>query len=354
MSDDDLKTILRTAADRQAYQPVDATSLIQRADRIRRRRRWGAGATVALVLGGAFAAPAAFDAVRTVEPPVAGGTPTAAVLSGTPMPSVGRGDAALEGVDAIEAIRRCTVQWTTALGRPPRGKVFSKAALGSKWAQPGGWFVLGSAAEPKDFDCSLPGDTVPSAADRAAVEAPDVPSDEREVLRRCSARYWHDITGWTVVGRSHEPGLASGLVAVSPSGKYVASCFLTVPYLRWQLRQFMNIKPVQAPPASVYSMTPKTWRSTPLFDKAREVCDAQTECRILLFEARRMPLNVAKLRVRTNTRTVEVPVHDGWFVYTIGRNDASFPDQRAVKVEAIDTTGRSLGQLATWPLDYMN
>ncbi|MFC0624594.1 hypothetical protein [Kribbella deserti] len=343
MSDDDLKTMLRGAADRRTYPRIDVGPLIERADRIRRRRRWGAGTAVAIAVSLILAAPMTVKAINEPEPPV--------TFSGTPMPGVGRGDEALAKVTGAEAMRRCELQWSTTLGRPVKGEVLAKVGVDTRPVQPGAVIMMVSQDEQGMFDCAIPGDTAPSAADLDAFAEPDPPTEQGEILRRCSTRFWHDLSSWTVQSISVEPGLASGLIALSPSGKYVVKCFLTAPKARSQLWDKSGIEPVRPAPKGLSELSPLSKSSQMIFDRAIQLCARKPDdCRILLPEAGRVPRNVAKLHVQTNTATYEVPVRDGWFVYTIGRNNEPF-EHVAVKVSAYDATGRNLGPVRGWPLD---
>ncbi len=151
------------------------------------------------------------------------------------MPGVAAGDAALATVSKAEAIRRCQLRWNTIEGR-------TMPSITSVFGPDDGTFNAGEqvvvsptpisvddlSQPPRDdmFFCVIPGDLMPRNAELAAAADDRVPAGRQAMLRRCSAVVWHDLSTWTVVTSSVAGGTAGALIALSPSGRYVAQCWL--------------------------------------------------------------------------------------------------------------------------------
>lgn len=201
--------------------PIDPHAMLTRGRRSRRNRRLlGAGGGmlgVAAIVAGASMLPGLV--VADPDPAVASTKPS--VLTDEPdfsaVPGVPRGEAGVGGlVSAAEANRRCSVR-NPDIDRPLRSAP-SRPAGGTADYQ----------LKPGDraADCTVPGGDKPSAKLVEAVQKDPVPATLKDQLRNCSVYFWTDMTKWRVVASDFQPGYGAALVAISPTGKSVASCTL--------------------------------------------------------------------------------------------------------------------------------
>jgi hypothetical protein len=210
---------LHRLADTDPMTRIDATGLLERGRRGRRRRRVasisGLAAGVIAIGAGVALVPGIGSAHR--EPEVAG---TAAALF-TPLPGVPQGEAALGKITQAEAERRCTIRY----GAKPLAKFHPsvyRATMGLMSPLPGKKNMFGPG-------CTVPGDSRPTAAALAKVKADPVPQTADGQLLNCSVQMWHDLTKWRVTDTEQAEtgnGQVLRMLAVSPSGRSAASCDL--------------------------------------------------------------------------------------------------------------------------------
>ncbi len=212
--------------------PIDPHAMLTRGRRSRRTRRLlGAGggvAAVALVAIGATLLPG--SATPDVE--VAGSPQFSAV------PGVPRGEAGT-GVEltVTEANRRCALR-DPEVNRPLR-------------ANPRWWAGRLAMFDLKRGDraaiCMVPGGDKPSAALIAAARRDPVPTTTAGQLRNCSVGFWTDLTKWRVLASDVEPGVASSIVAMSPSGQSAVECVLLAKTKHEAARMHPNSQIYRAP-----------------------------------------------------------------------------------------------------------
>lgn len=391
-----LAELLRaTAAD--PLGPVNPDTVVARGERSLRRRRWSTVAAAGLTVGAVVLAATLLPDLGSTssgEPAPASQAPTMKpslrlTLGGArSIPENGRfgrielgsaADRPLRLLSAADAATRCRQQWSALAGRDvgpvtmkPRFFVFDLAdrpfgltpaerapfeaaqrlAEGKQGIrQPLEWYGYwpGTPAPVADragktFTCMIPGSRVPSAAELAEDRQGSIPADDAGLLRRCSTIFWHDFSGWRVTARQVEPGVAASLVATSPSGKLAVRCVVTDPSLRTSA-------------TGLYSGP--LWRSMISGTRVEQRLDlfgvglagggtwsCAGDCAGWLFKsAGRLPANVAKLVVRTpQGRTVETPVHDGWYALAFAHRDRSEQKRSGTgTLTAHDAGGKKLG-----------
>ena len=380
-----LAELLRTTA-ADPLEPVNPDAVVARGERSLRRRRWsavgGAGLTVAAVVLAATVLPD-LGGASNGEPAPASQAPTAKPsrpddpMHGALEP-LGTADRPLRLLAATEAAARCRQQWSAIEGRDvgpvtmkPRFFVFDlagrplgltkaelepfvaarDAASGKGGPQPLEWYGYwpGTPApvvdrNGKSFTCVVPGGFVPSAAELADDEQGAVPADDAGLLRRCSTIFWHDFSGWQVRARQVEPGVAATMVATSPSGKLAVKCVVTARSLRdgptglyraplWMPMIGGTLAPAQLGLLRAGLGGGGTW-------------SCADDCAGWLFKsAGRLPSNVAKLVASTpQDRTVEIPVHQGWYALAFAHRDRSEQQQSGKgKLTAYSADGKVLG-----------
>ena len=237
----DIRELLDVAADDSGRSTIDADALVARGRRKVRTRRAGAAVCAAAVLVAAVVGVSQLPTLRSDAPVPPAATPTQtagteeAAPAGVfkPLPGVRPGDAALASVSMSEALRRCQLKWSAEVGHDVGGLEFlsGQPIEGSvpPMFRPGDVLLVDSDVKAPGYTCVIPGDSQPGKDQLAEVDKTSIASDDRSVLRRCSSTLWHDLTGWKLLSKRVEPGALGAAVAVSPSGKFVARCFLGGP-----------------------------------------------------------------------------------------------------------------------------
>ncbi|MGH3464946.1 MAG: hypothetical protein ACRDP9_26060 [Kribbellaceae bacterium] len=327
LNDDELAEAVRRLEVTDPLPAVDPDALLTRGRRGVRRRRiftgTGAAAVVAAIAVSAALLPDLGSAGRA--PGVANSpsaSPTRVTASGfmAPIPGVSAGDAALATISKQEAQRRCELR------EPGMGdQVMSVGPY-----RGGGMLLVDpryrKAAQPSM--CNIPGDSRPTTAGLAVLKSDPLPRDTAGLLRNCSLELWHDLRSWTVTAKDTAPGLVTTLVAVSPSGRYVAHCQLTA-----------NGGDGGSGPG-LYAVGPAT-------NQLAYLGGAGTACPIfgvrcvgwVAYESGRVPSNVAKLRfISKNGRSHDVAVRDGW--YALAWNDTAPNAQPNGPLTVYDSRGK--------------
>lgn len=334
--DQEIGAELHRMAAADPLDPIDPHSLLARGRRGRRRRHVisvsGVVAGVAAIalaatlmpnLGQAGTAPAGTATARTPSAGTAstgsGETRTVADTVNRPMPGAPKGDAALAMITSAEALRRCRVQWAIGLGKDPgpievlSGQPASPDPL--RW-WPGSLLIVGDVpARLPGYFCVIGGDLLPGTAELAEVAEKSIRTDDQSILRRCSAMVFHDLRRWKVLSKSIQQDAFGTAVAVSPSGKYVAHCYLGTASARKAAyglsgqNQIIQQWPV---PAKVDGGIGYAGIKV---ESAFQTCKtAGLPCEGWLYHsASRLPLEVAKLTLEVGGKRTTVPVRQGWY-----------------------------------------
>lgn len=364
--DDEIREVLQRIADGERFDPIDSDPVVRRGRRGVRVRRVLSCAVASVMVATVALTATELPGLRDAEP-------VAPTRDFSPMPGVEPGDAALQQVSLEEALRRCRVQWAAVAGSDPGHLNGPLQQIVGRFTRdtgvrPGSLLEV-SLAGGRDgtFDCFVPGDSQPSATALADARRDSVPTDPKEQLRRCSTQFWHDITGWRIVSSSVEPGVLANLIAIAPTGDFVAHCSIGALPLR-EAKGWFKLQGGLG------------WRGGPRIDRTRPAARSLDEFnphrgpshmifatgiqtdRVpgvrgvgwLISESDRMPRNVARLRVRTSKRIVNIPVRDGWFTVAVGDLDPSTGRGKpAAQVTAYDASGRYLGRVPVvhigWP-----
>ncbi|GAB3939733.1 hypothetical protein GCM10029976_056420 [Kribbella albertanoniae] len=316
--------------------PIDPQAMLTRGRRSRRTRRLLAGsggiAAVAVIALGASAL--AGPTTATPQPDVASPqttTSTTADPDFTAVPGVPRGeDGAGAKLALAEVNRRCSLR-NPDVDRPVRPAAPN--------LQSGTTVQYDLQKGDHAANCTIPGGDRPSAALVAAARKDPVPKTVADQLRNCSVHFWTDLRNWKVLTSDLQPGLASALVAKSPSGKSIVTCILEVtPYEGPQLS-----------PDSRIIRTASTGRNTfsevfTTIPGGQRGCSPTThdKCTGWLYtQTGRMPSNVARVRIEPIAGgRHDITVNDGWFaVAWLSSDSQARPDAKAT---AYDKDGQVL------------
>jgi hypothetical protein len=338
-----------------------------------RRALWrglGAVLAVAVVVAAAAVLPQAFDdgdAGSTVSPSAGALSSTASVSAepamAKPMPGVPRGEAAVEPIGKAEAMRRCRIQASVVLGRdiPPFIDFLSGLSLDSDdpyWPGETAYADLGE----RGFFCTIPGDLVPAEADLVGADEQAIATDPQALLRRCSTMLWHDLRGWRLAASSVQTGVMAAVVAVSPSGKFAAHCYLGGKAVRRPASGSTvfesHLTTARYPPNRLRDFV--SVHEAGYFQEVYDTCAMSgVQCAGQLFvETRRLPLNVTRVRIESvrggpnhpldmtapgpvTGPTTEVAVRDGWLA--VAWADGLRTRCGRAEVTAYDARGRVVG-----------
>lgn len=328
--------------------PNDAARLLDRGRRGKRRRRM-------LASGGAVAAVSAVALTASLLPnlsvadnrPSPAGTSSAKAVTAefTPLPGVPRGDAALGQLSRAELFRRCELRGQP-LHREYKQILSHYSALGETITMQLG---IGGG----ESVCWVPGDSRPSAATVAAAKADPLPSDDAGRLRNCSVDAWHDMTRYRVVASGTLPGIATNLVAMSPSGRYVVYCTLSAGE---GSRFFSRPNDLAYPVAAVRPITPHD-KATAIFGGDVQTClsipgkSSGLPCIGAIYNsAGRLDPRIVRIRLNnSNGRTHEIKVNDGWYALLWGNGNDS-PQPPDDRVTAYDADGNIVPVIeSNWP-----
>lgn len=311
MKDLEVKDFLHEVSADNPLDPVDATTLLARGRRGRRRRRALAGSAAVAAVTAVVAAAALLPDVGAgrADSPVA--TPStqqnAAQHAGfVRLPGVPRGDAALEDPGIAKATARCRLRNPTVNQRLINYDPRVGSPMGYEAARHG----------PSQPTCIVPGDSRPLPRTIAAAEADPVPADEAAMLRNCSVIMWHDITDWRVLASERIPGAQVSMVAMSPSNRFIASCYLQPGAYRNQWSNWTD-----------GITTPESYGQLPVRriaeDGSWDCPGANKGCLGWKYQgAGRVDPRIVKLRITArNGNTHEVPVRNGWFAVAWGDGD---------------------------------
>lgn len=308
--DKELGAELHRLAGADPLGPIDSQQLLARGRRGRRRRRVlssaGLAATVAVGLVGASLLPDIGQAGRDSDP---AGTPNAQP-DFTPLPGVPKGDGAIE-MTKKEAERRCGIR--TGVTRP-----LANYAPPFKVGERVGNAVAGDPM-PGPYECTVPGDSKPSAAVIAKAVKDPMPASKAGQLRNCSVLFWHDMSGWKVVATETMKGYGTVLTALSPTGRYVAICELG-PKLDPK-----NGWPMGSGP-STYRTSLYARNKLEHFGQAGSRGDegsCTANCVGWVYkESGRVASNIVRIRLTApNGRTHDIKVVDGWYVLSWANGD---------------------------------
>lgn len=349
--EDAVRGALHTLVERASFEPVPSAPVLDRTRRGRRRRRWATG-------GAAVAAVLAIATGATVLADLGGGPDGSdtAVSNGrtgtdpafTPLPGVPRGEAAIIGsgrdgvLAAAEAARRCGLRYP--------GGPFTVDESAPYLLRPGRIIMVRRVGERRLTECTIPGDSRPSVALAAEAEADPLPTGATGLLRNCSVQMWHDLTGWRIVARDRDPAGQAILVAVSPSGRFRATCHLAT----GALKAHFDGRGSGTRPTAL-SEAEKRWASTVdvrqttlehIGSQGGQTCGSQPECLgFVYYETGQVLDQVARVRFTAKDgRTHDITVgEDGWyaFAWTDGSTRVSGLNLTAT---AYDANGKVL-----WP-----
>lgn len=329
--DKELGAELHRLAGEDPLEPIDSQQLLTRGQRGRRRRRGllsaGLAATVAAGLVGASLLPDIGQAGRDGDP-IAGDTATPkAVPDFTPVPGVPRGDAAIE-MTQKEAERRCGIR--TGVTRK-----LANYMPPFKVGEPVGNAVAGDPA-PGPHKCIVPGDSRPSAALIAKAVKDPMPADKAGQLRNCSILFWHDMSDWKVVATETLKGNRTILIALSPSGRYVAMCELEPKF-------DPNYGPPMVGSGTMSYRTSLVARNNLVhFAQAGSRGDPMgctANCVGWVYrDSGRVASNIVRISLTApNGRTHDIKVVDGWYVLSWANGDPQSRNGGTVK--AYDKNG---------------
>ena len=317
--------VLQTLVDREHFEPIPTAPVLERARRSHRRRRWATGGTaIAAVLAVSVGAPLLADLgkdSRGTDSPAASpatSARTAVEPPFTPVPGVPQGDRALIGsgrvetLTAREATRRCLLRY------PGAPFVVDESAPTLHRV---GRFTGVHRGDKRLMNCMVPGDSRPSAALVAAAKADPLPTSDAGLLRNCSVQMWHNLTNWRIVARDRDPAGQVMLIAVSPSGRFRATCHLTSGALSRHDGEESDTRP-SAPYASESRYGTQTQLRQialeHLAGQGSQTCGNQPNCvGFMYYETALIPQNVAKVRFRAKDgRTHDVTVGaDGMYAF---------------------------------------
>lgn len=347
MNDLQVKEFLRSVSARNPLDPIDTGALVERGHRGRRRRRLLAGSGAVAAVAGIVAAAALLPDLGTdrADQPVSSPSPSpipsqrSSPSSGqsngfVPLPGVPRGEAALgdPGTGLLtrqQAEARCRLRNPKIANPLPGGSTHVGLPIDYAPDRPGG---------PMVGTCIVPGDSRPSATTVAAAKADPVPASQAGMLRNCSVLMWHDLTEWRVVASERVPGRQANVLAMSPSGRFVAMCSLSVPaYLYTEqhpntaegtflTRSFAQQRPDLLASAGVQTCAP-----------------ALGPCVGWLYDSiGRVDPRITRIRLTAgNGKTHDLRVHDGWFALAWADGDPK--GQPGGTVVAYDAKGNRIG-----------
>ncbi|WP_328990228.1 hypothetical protein OG394_28715 [Kribbella sp. NBC_01245] len=328
--DKELGAELQRLAGEDPLAPIDSQQLLTRGRRGRQRRRVlgsaGLAATVAVAVVGASLVPDIGQAGRDGDP-IAGNSATpSAGPDFTPVPGVPRGDAAIE-MTKKEAERRCGIR--TGVTRE-----LANYAPPFKVGETVGNAVAGDPA-PGPYECTVPGDSRPSAAVIAKAVNDPTPADKAGQLRNCSVLFWHDMSDWNVVTTETLKGQGTVLVALSPSGRHVALCELGPKF------DPKNGWPVGSGPA-IFRTSLYARNKLQYFGEAGHRGDAggcTANCVGWVYkDSGRVTSNIVRIRLTApNGRTHDIKVVDGWYALSWANGDPQARNGGTVK--AYDKNG---------------
>ncbi|MFB6719768.1 hypothetical protein ACFCV3_06390 [Kribbella sp. NPDC056345] len=278
--------------------PIDPHAMLTRGRRSRRTRRLlgggGAIAAVAVVALGATLLPG--PAASDPAPEVAG--ETSADFSA--VPGVPRGEAGT-GVELsiAEANRRCALRYPE-VKRPLRPN--------PRW-----WAGRIALFDLKRGDqaavCMVPGGDKPSAALVAAARRDPVPTTPAGLLRNCSVGFWTDLTKWRVLASDVDPGRASSVLAMSPSGRSTVKCTAVPEEPHREAGVHLNSTIVRGPV--------KQLSFQEAFRSGMSGSCSGGKCTQLYSSAGRLSSDIVRVTFEqvgtTGTLRHEVPVRDSWY-----------------------------------------
>ncbi|MFC0627152.1 hypothetical protein [Kribbella deserti] len=345
--------------------PIDSQRLLARGRRGRKRRRiLSASGAVAAVSAVALAATLLPNVGQADTAPADSRTENRVVAdSGGAFPGTPTGDAALAPISSAEALRRCRIQWTVAVGKDPgpievltgepvmqgNGDPLPNGKL--LW-RPGSLLIVGDiASKVESYNCVIGGNYLPSKAELAAVAEQSIRTDDQSVLRRCSAMTFQDLRRWKVLSKSIQANAFGAAVAVSPSGKYVAHCYFGSPAAR---KAAVGV----GGKSQIVRQWPAPTRVDGGFGYAGvRVEDAFQTCKVtglacegwLYHSARRVPLPVAKLTFEQGGRTTTVSVRQGWYALAWAPGDKDGP-LKQLRVTAYRADGSVIKSVSSGPI----
>jgi hypothetical protein len=340
LNDDELAEAVRRLEVTDPLPDIDPATMLDRGRRgVRRRRLLASGGTAVVVAAVAVSAAILPDLGSADGPPAATSPAPTKTRAATPtflepMPGVPRGEAALAVVGKAEVTRRCEIR------NPGRGALENAV----KGAYRGG-LSLPYVTPPQTVDlpglCAVPGDSRPTAAGLAVLRSNPLPRDNAGLLRNCSIDLWHDLRSWQIVAKDAAPGLVTSLVALSPSGKYVAHCRSTADGSDGG--SGAAIYPTHVDPGG---------RPVPsAMDQLQYLGGQGTACPVfgarctgwVAYESGRTDPKVAKLRFTSkNGRAHDVTVRDGW--YALAWNDTAPGTGPGGQMTAYDKHGKVIFQ----------
>lgn len=316
--------------------PINATALLERGRRGKRRRRlFAGGGAVAGIAAVAVAASLVPNLGNASKEPVVSktGTPTVAPATVTALdrnfdsvPGVSRGEAAVgEKLTNAEANRRCKLRY------PQIERTLMKA----DWYSGSTASYNRTAALPPLL-CTIPGGDMPSADLVKIAKQDPQPSTEAAQLRNCSVLFWSDLSRWRVMASETAAGHSTTLLAISPSGRKVVSCNLG-PELgdnAAALGSGPGIFPVE--------LTERRPFDEHFLTSGGQVCRTGG-CRGWLYQdSGRVASNIAKIRIEPvrGGKVHDVPVRDGWFAVSWINGDPQ--GTASAKLTAYDKAGKVL------------
>jgi hypothetical protein len=338
----DLGAQLHRLAATDPLDPIDATALLERSRRSKRRRKL-------LSIGGVTAGVAAVALAASLLPnlgtandpgvadsvmPKSDATTEAAGDSFTAVPGVPRGEAGLAGpLPMAETIRRCALRYP-----------HNKRPLKYKGQWPVGQtltYVLQRGDRP--MMCTIPGGDKPSDQLVAAARRDPMPSSPAAQLRNCSVLFWSDLTNWRVVASETAPGVGAALMAVSPSGRKVLDC---------------QLAPKIGDDATPFGSGPGIYPATNYYDTAKIEpwigghlgCPTYgVPCKGFAYmgEGRVSP-KVTRMRIEPTNGTPrhDVTVRDGWYAVAWFA-EGNFTEWGA-KITAYDKAGKVLNTITLY------
>ncbi|MFC9687363.1 hypothetical protein ACFTSF_02400 [Kribbella sp. NPDC056951] len=311
--------------------PIDPQAMLTRGRRSRRTRRLLSGgggiAAVAVIALGASALNG--QTAATPEPQIASPRTTTADPDFTAVPGVPRGeDGAGATLALAEVNRRCSLR-NPAVERPVRPAAPN--------LQSGTTVQYDLRRGDHAANCTIPGGDRPSAALAEAARKDPVPKTVADQLRNCSVHFWTDLRNWKVLTSDLQPGLASALVAKSPSGRSIVTCILEItPYEGPQLSADSRILRTANTGRNTFSQVFTT------IPGGQHGCSPTThdKCKGWLYtQTGRMPSNVARVRIEPIAGGKhDITVTDGWFALAwLSSDSQARPDAKAT---AYDKNGK--------------
>lgn len=339
LDDDELVGAVRRLEPRDPLPPVDPAALIIRGRRgLRRRRVLAAAGSATLVAAVAASAALLPNLGDGEQAPAANSTGTPGATAAKPgylrpVPGVARGEAALGQLSRTEAERRCKI------ANPSGGRL---SGVMKGWLRGGARVpyvdATGRAGDPTE--CAVPGDSLPTAAGRALLRSQPLPRDDAGLLLNCSLRLRHDLRSWRIIVKDSVPGIVTTLIASSPSGRYVAKCWVTADGSDGGFGT--GIGPADPEPVHPKPGLPSPLEQLKYFGNSASKCPVfGARCRgSVHYDTTRTDPRVTRIRFRSTTGHHEVAVHDGW--YAVAWNDRSGHIGFGSHLTAYDKNGRVL------------